>query len=166
MPGPASWCPCFARTPGIPPMSDWQERQAGLWWEQPEQHLGHRLRRGAQRWRYPGTREQTVAERAGTSSTAASCAGDLHFEWPAENDALAALDERVEVGVELAEVGDRQWLHEWRQPLRLAVGDGDLQQPALIAGVVDDVASGQPPSRILHGCIFAEKLVVCLGPPG
>src|SRR5205814_4902818 len=93
---------------------------------QPAQHSGRRLERAARRWRYSRTGVRTVAETAGRADVslrdaAASCASDLHLEWTVEDDALAALDKRVDVSVEFAEVRDRQWLHEWRQPLRLAV---------------------------------------------
>ena len=54
-------------------------------------------------------------------------ASDLDLQRPLEDDSLAALDERVQVRVDLAHVGHREWDHERGKPLRLAVGNGNLE---------------------------------------
>src|SRR5260370_11128074 len=94
------------------------------------------------------------------------CARDLHVKWAIENDALAALDERIHIGVQYAEVRDVEWPHERRQPLRLAVRDRNLEQAAAVAGVVDDVASRESASRVLDWRVLIEELVIFLCPPG
>src|SRR5262249_40046501 len=91
---------------------------------------------------------------------------DFDLERTFEDDFLAPRDERVDVRVQLAQIGNGHRHHEWGKPLGLAVCDGDLQQTAGVARVVDDVARGQTSSRVFDLVLFTDQLVVALGAPG